>query len=68
MGGDRERWRVWAVVAVLAAAGNEVWMRLNWEGLRGANHQGQVSMVRFLEPAIYPGQRTQRLIVGVEKT
>jgi len=58
MGGDRERWRVWAVVAVLAAAGNEVWMRLNWEGLRGANHQGQVSMVHFLEPTIYPGQRT----------
>ncbi|GAA6063643.1 hypothetical protein JCM10212_002604 [Sporobolomyces blumeae] len=34
-GNGREKWRVWAVVAVVGAAGNEVWMRLMWEGLRG---------------------------------
>ncbi|GAA5917497.1 hypothetical protein JCM8208_005176 [Rhodotorula glutinis] len=34
-GNGRERWRVWAVVAVLGAAGYELWMRLTWDGARG---------------------------------
>lgn len=47
-GAGRERWRGWAVSAVVGAGAYEVWERLNWEGLRGVgNNQGQVSMVRF---------------------
>ncbi|KPV71510.1 uncharacterized protein RHOBADRAFT_56552 [Rhodotorula graminis WP1] len=34
-GNGRERWRVWAVMAVMGAAGYEMWMRLTWDGARG---------------------------------
>ncbi|GAA5982345.1 hypothetical protein JCM5350_006151 [Sporobolomyces pararoseus] len=45
-GNGREKWRVWAVGAVLVGLGNEVWKRLLWEGLRGGISQGQtVSML-----------------------
>ncbi|GAA5821034.1 hypothetical protein JCM11491_005807, partial [Sporobolomyces phaffii] len=42
--GGRERWRVWAVLAVAASIVNEVWKRLTWEGLRGVGGQTTVSM------------------------
>ena len=44
-GNGRERWRVWAVVAVLGAAGYELWLRLTWDGARGGVG-GSVTMVR----------------------
>lgn len=44
-GNGRERWRSWAVLCVVAAAGYELWARLTWDGARGGVG-ASVTMVR----------------------